>query len=124
MELPEKGETPQGRATGKAKSRDPVLTRTPLLGRLRQEANEYRHSWAAEGIQGRPSETLFQKGKERLGIPDSGRALAWPRAWAPFPAQEEARGRKSLKRPHRRGLEKGQGQVSTSTILKKKVPPP
>lgn len=79
-----------------------------------------RHSWAAEGIQGRPGETLFQKGKERLGIPDSGRALAWPRAWAPFPAQEEARGRKSLKRPHRRGLEKGQGQVSTSAILKKK----
>lgn len=79
-----------------------------------------RHSWAAEGIQGRPGETLFQKGKERLGIPDSSRALAWPRAWAPFPAQEEARGRKSLNRPHRRGLEKGQGQVSTSAILKKK----
>lgn len=56
-----------------------------------------KQAWATECIQGQPNETLFQKVKERLGIPDSGRALAWPKAWAPFPAQEEAEGRKCLK---------------------------
>lgn len=81
-----------------------------------------RRAWATECIQGQLNETLFQKVKERLGIADSGRALAWPKAWALFPAQEEAGGRKSLKWPHRRGLEKGQGQVSTSARLKNATP--
>lgn len=81
-----------------------------------------KHAWATECIQGQLSETLFQKVKESLGIVDSGRALAWPKAWALFPAQEEAGGRKSLKWPHRRRLEKGQGQVSTSVRLKNATP--
>lgn len=69
-----------------------------------------------------PMRPLFQRVKERLGTADRGRALAWPKAWAPFPAQEEAEGRKSLKRPHRRGLEKGQRQVATSARLTITIP--